>query len=201
MQTFDVADLSQPEVYKLTLGIVAPRPIGWIGTVDRQGRPNLGPYSFFNAVATNPPVVLYSVAITDGVGKHSLTNAEETGEFTASLVSRDIVEAMNQSAAHLPAGESEFDFAGLTPAPSDIVKAPWVAEAKAAMECKVQRIITLGNAPIQHGVVFGEIVRFHVADDLLDGTRIRPDRLDAVGRMGGLTYTGATDLFDLVRPD
>ena len=117
MATFATADLAYVDCYKLLTGLVVPRPIGWIGTVDADGRPNLAPYSFFQAVASNPPTVLYSVGVNNGDEKDSLLNARATGEFTCSIVGMEVAAGMNQTAAELELGESEFDFAGLTPSP------------------------------------------------------------------------------------
>ena len=200
MQSFATADLEHTDCYKLLTGLVVPRPIGWIGTADADGRPNLAPYSFFQAVASNPPVVLFSAGISNGHEKDSLLNARTTEEFTCNLVDATVAEAMNASAAELDRGQSEFDFAGLTPSPSVDVAAPRVAEAKACFECRVTQIVELGSKPVEHAVVFGEVVRFHVADDVLDGTRINFDALDAIGRMAGNGYVTTRDRFDLKRP-
>ena len=200
MATFITAGLDPTDCYKLMTGLVVPRPIGWVGSADADGRPNLAPYSFFQCVATNPPVVLFSAGVADGQEKDSLVNARATGEFTCNLVDMATVESMNQSAATLSRGESEFDFAGLTPEPSVEIKAPRVAEAKASFECRVQQIVELGNHPIQHAVVFGQVLRIHVNDQILDGTRIDFAALDAVGRMAGSSYATTRDRFDLSRP-
>jgi flavin reductase (DIM6/NTAB) family NADH-FMN oxidoreductase RutF len=200
MATFATSELDRVERYKLLTGLVVPRPIGWIGTVDEQGRPNLAPYSFFQAVATNPPVVLFSAGVNVGREKDSLVNARATGEFTCNLVDLAVAEAMNLSAAELEHGESEFDFAGLTPEPSFDVKAPRVAEAKASFECRLQQVVELGEPPVVNAVVFGEVVRFHIDDAVLDGTRIDHAALDAVGRMAGNGYVTTRDRFELIRP-
>jgi flavin reductase (DIM6/NTAB) family NADH-FMN oxidoreductase RutF len=200
MATFATADLGYVDCYKLLTGLVVPRPIGWIGTVDEQGRPNLAPYSFFQAVASNPPTVLYSVGVNNGDEKDSLLNARTSGEFTCSIVDMATAEGMNSSAAELDHGISEFDFAGLTPAPSIEVKAPRVAEARASFECKVVQFVELGRQPNINVVVFGEIVRFHLDDAILDGTRIDHAALDAVGRMAGNGYATTRDRFELIRP-
>ena len=200
MQTFAAADLAHQDRYKLLTGIVVPRPIGWIGTADTEGRPNLAPYSFFQAVASNPPTVLFSAGIDDGDEKDSLVNARTTGEFTFNLVDKTVAEAMNASSAELDRGESEFDFAGLTPVVSTDIAAPRVGEAKAVFECKVTQVVELGNPPVTHAVVFGEVVRFHVAESVLDGTRIDHEALDAIGRMAGNGYITTRDRFDLERP-
>lgn len=201
MATFLTAELDPTDCYKLMTGLVVPRPIGWIGTADTDGRPNLAPYSFFQCVATNPPVVLFSAGVVDGYEKDSLVNARTTGEFTCNLVDAAVAESMNQSSATLGRDESEFEFAGLTPEPSTEIKAPRVAEAKAAFECRVQQIIDLGNPPLTHAVVFGQVLRIHADDRVLDGTRVDFAELDAVGRLAGNSYATTRDRFDLRRPD
>ncbi len=200
MASFDPAELAHADAYKLMTGLVVPRPIGWIGTQDEQGRPNLAPYSFFQCVATNPPVVLFSTVVADGHQKDSLLNARTSGDFTCNMVGHATVEAMNASAAELGRGESEFDFAGLTPVPATEVDAPLVAEAKATFECRVQQIVELGEAPLQHAVVFGQVLRITVDDDILDGTRIDFEGLDAVGRLAGSDYATTRERFSLERP-
>lgn len=200
MASFDMTEIDPTDVYKLMTGLVVPRPIGWVATVDDHGRPNLAPYSFFQCVATNPPVVLFSAGVVNGHQKDSLLNARSTGEFTCNIVDRTTAEAMNASSAELDRGESEFDFAGLTPIPAADVAAPVVAEAKASFECRVQQIVELGTPPMEHAVVFGEVVRVNVADDILDGTRVDFAALDAVGRLAGNAYVTTRDRFDLTRP-
>ena len=199
MATFAAPDLAPVDTYKLLTGLVVPRPIGWIGTVDADGRPNLAPYSFFNAVSGNPPTVLFSAGMAARGAKDSLANAVETGEFTCNIVGMTVAEGMNQSSAELPHGDSEFDFAGLTPEPSLDIKAPRVAEAKASFECRLTQTVEIGD-PVANVVVFGEVIRFHVDDDVLDGTRIDFEQLDAVGRLAGNGYATTRERFDLVRP-
>ena len=200
MTTFSIGELDHQDAYKLLTGLVVPRPIGWIGTANADGLPNLAPYSFFQAVASNPPTVLFSAGVVDGHEKDSLVNARSTREFTCNLVDVAVSEAMNASSATLGRGASEFDFAGLTPLASTDVSAPRVAEAKASFECIVSQLVELGSPPNQNVVVFGEIVRFHVDEDVLDGTRINHQTLDAVGRMAGNGYATTRDRFDLIRP-
>ncbi len=200
MATFLPGESDHTDIYKLVTGLVVPRPIGWIGSADAEGVPNLAPYSFFQCVATNPPVVLFSAGVNDGHEKDSLLNARTSGEFTCNLVAGATAEAMNQSAAELGRGQSEFNFAGLTPEPSEAILAPRVQEARASFECRVQQIIELGNPPVTHAVVFGEVVRIHVDDSILDGTRIDFDGLDAIGRLAGNTYVTTRDRFEIGWP-
>lgn len=180
--------------------IVAPRPIGWVSTLDAQGRPNLAPYSFFNAISSFPPMVYFN---SEG-RKHSLDNAEATGEFVCSLVSANLVRAMNASSAPVEAGVNEFDLAGLAMAPSSRVKPPRVAEAIAALECKVTQIIQLvgaDGAQLPTWMVLGEVIGVHIDDSYLkdgifDTAGARP--IARCGYRGD--YTEVTSLFELLRP-
>lgn len=200
MTTFATADLSAADGYKLTTGLITPRPIGWIGTYSADGVANLAPYSFFQAVATNPPVVLFSTGVADGAVKDSLANARSSGVFTANLVDHDLAVAMNETAAAVDPSVSEFGLAGLTAKNFGTVEAPGVAEAKAVLECRVVNEIVLGNDPLTHAVTFGEVVAFHIADEVLDGTRIDPVALDALGRLAGANYATTREQFRLDRP-
>lgn len=201
MTSFAVSDLGTTDRYKLTTGLVIPRPIGWIGSYGDDGVANLAPYSFFQAVATNPPVVLFSAGISDGAVKDSLANVRSSGVFTANLVDHDLAVAMNGTAAEVPADVDEFGLVGLTVKDFGTVKAPGVAEAKAVLECKVVNEVTFGDDPsLNHAVTFGEVVAFHIADEILDGTRIDAIGLDALGRLSGMDYATTRDQFRLDRP-
>ena len=182
---------------------VIPRPIGWVSTVSADGRVNLAPYSFFNAVSSNPPCVIFaSTADRHGEQKDSLRNVEEIGEFVCNIVSHDVAEKMNQTSASLPRGRSEFDFAGLTPTPSDRVRPPRCQEARVHLECVVTQIVPIGDGPLSAKVVIGRVVLMNVDDAVLDGERmIDPDLLDPVGRLGGDAYTRVkAGRFEMQRP-
>lgn len=201
MTSFRTADLGTADAYKLTTGLIIPRPIGWIGTYGAEGVPNLAPYSFFQAVATNPPVVLFSTGIAGGAIKDSLANARESGVFTANLVDHDLAVAMNETAAAVDPSVDEFGLAGLTARNFGTVEAPGVHEAKAVLECKVIKEVAFGDDPsLNHAVIFGEVLAFHIADEVLDGTRIDAAKLDALGRLAGMNYTTTRDQFSLDRP-
>ena len=196
--SFDLSEITPRDAYKLTTGLVVPRPIGWIGSVSASGVANLAPYSFFNLLAGDPPHVGFSA----GTGrKDSLANVREVPEFTVNIVTIETVEAMNASSASLAHDEDEFDHVGLTKAASTKVTAPRVAEATASMECRVTDIIHIGRADGGNHLVIGEIVMIHVANRVLDGTRIDAAGLAAVGRHAGTWYSSSTDLFSLPRPD
>lgn len=200
MTTFRTEDLDRTDAYKLTTGLIVPRPIGWIGTFGPDGVPNLAPYSFFQAVATNPPVLIFSTGIGNGSVKDSLANCRAGGVFTANLVDHELSVAMNQTSAEVGPSVDEFNLAGLTAKRFGSVEAPGVAGAKAVLECRVVNEVLLGSPPLEHAVTFGEVVAFHIADDVLDGTRINADALDAIGRLAGSGYATTRDRFSLDRP-
>ena len=190
-------DLAGVDRYKLLTGLIIPRPIGWVGTVDADGTHNLAPYSYFNVVAATPPTVLFSTGRPRGRVKDTLANAIASGEFTLSVVDENLVEAMHATSAEYPPEIDEFAETGLTAKRGDLIAAPYVADAKAALECRVSRIIDLGE-PVTASVVFGDVLRLHVAAGVLDGTRIDHTTLRAVGRIAGTTYvTTADSLFDV----
>ncbi|MCV3208578.1 flavin reductase family protein [Mesorhizobium sp. YC-39] len=179
--------------------IVAPRPIGWISTVDRDGRINLAPYSFFNAFSTRPFIVWFS---SEGE-KDSATFAEETGEFVANLVSRELAEKMNRTAVDAPRGISEFGYAELAMAPSRLVAPPRVAAAPAALECRVTEIFrpkALDGTSTSAVVVAGEVVGVHIDDAFLNDGRFDIVRAGNVGRLGYMDYASVDEIFSMRRP-
>ena len=165
--------------------IVAPRPIGWISTVDAQGRVNLAPYSFFNAFNYDPPIIGFS-SIT---WKDSVQNASETREFTWNLVTRELADQMNQTSAPLPHGEDEFPFAGLTAVPGRMVTVPRVGESRAGMECKVVDIVQFRNTEgekVSGWLVLGEVVGVHIDKTLLKDGVYQTAEAYPIMRSGGL---------------
>ena len=180
--------------------IVAPRPIGWIGTVDAQGRPNLAPYSFFNAISSFPPMVYFN---SEG-RKDSLNNVEATGEFTCSLVSAPLARAMNATSAPSAPGVSEFAHAGLAMAPSSRIRPPYVADAIAALECKVTQIIQLAGIDgvlLQTWMVLGEVIGVHIDDRWLKDGIFDTAGANPIARCGYRgDYTEVTSLFEMIRP-
>lgn len=198
--TFDPAQLRGVDRYKLLTGLVVPRPIGWVGTRAPDGTPNLAPYSYFNCVAATPPTVVLGLgAWKRGSPKDTYANIAATGEFTLSLVSEDLGPAMVRTAGEFPPGVDEFALAGLTPADAEVVRAPYVGEARWAMECRHVHTVPLGEPGAETAwVVLGEVVRIHVDTDLLEGTRVDQAGLRALGRFAGTMYcTTADGLLDL----
>ncbi len=198
-EVFHLEGAGEVDSYKLLSGLVVPRPIGWIGTVRSDGTFNLAPFSFFNVVAVAPPTVIFSGGSHQDRPKDSVALAEEAGEFTVNIVSEEVAEAMNLTSAGYAAEVDEFEMAGLTPVSGVVVKAPLVGESPANLECRFTRRVDLGGARGSR-VVFGEVVAIHVRPDVLDGTRVEPRELKAVGRMSGNTYITTRELFDLPRP-
>ena len=187
--------------YRVLTGVVVPRPIAFVSTVSTDGVANLAPYSFFNAVAYNPPTVVFSSSRhVPHKSKDTLRNVEETGEFVVNIVVDDIAEAMNSTAAEYPEDVDEFEVAGLTAVPSDLVKPPRVAESPVNMECRLNQVIELGEGPGSHGLVIGTIVLMHVRDDIISGHRINHQLMRPTGRLAGSMYCHTADTFELVRP-
>ncbi len=196
-------DLPWRSIYKLLIGSVVPRPIGWISSVNPEGQPNLAPFSFFNAVAANPPHVLFSPLIrgTDQRPKDTLLNVRATGEFVVNIVTEDLAEAMNLTATELPANINEFELAGLTAVPSITVRPPRVAESPVHFECIVTQIVELGDKPGSGNVVIGRVVHIHASERVLfDDDKIDLAKLQPIGRLAGSTYCRVTDHFNLTRP-
>ncbi len=189
-------------VYKLATTFVQPRPIALVSTVSAEGVRNLAPFSFYNMVSANPPVVMFAPASRrDGSGKDTLRNVEATGEFVVATVTRPIAERMNQCAFEYPPEVSEFDAAGFTCRPAVHVKPALVAESPVNIECVVLEVKRFGQGPGAGNVVFGRIVAIHVDDAVLaDDGLVDAERLEAVGRMGRDEYAGTTDRFELPRP-
>jgi len=196
--TFDLESGETRDTYKLLTGLVVPRPIGWIGTRRDNGTFNLAPFSFFNVVSVSPPTVLFSGGRHPDRPKDSVTFAEKTGEFTVNIVSETVAAAMNVTSGSFTADDDEFAIAGLTAAVGTKVRAPLVAESPANLECKVVDILNLG-AEGRTRVVIGEVLAIHVREDVLDGSRIDNDVLQAIGRMAGDINT--RDRFELKRPE
>lgn len=204
MRQIDPSNTHHSEVHRLLLAGVAPRPIAFAGTLDSQGRPNLSPFSFFNAFGANPPVVAFSPALrgTDGTPKHTFLNIKETGEFTISVVSYAMVEQMSLASSEFPEGVDEFLKAGFTKLPSVRIAPFGVAESPMVMECRLMQHIDLGGLPASGNLMIGEVVMFHVRDSVYDGKYPSADRLDLVARMGGPFYCRASGsaVFELPKP-
>lgn len=188
------------EVFKLMLGFIGPRPIGWISTISAKGIPNLAPFSFFNMLGNNPAVLAFSPALSrEGKRKDSLVNAEETKCFVHNVVTRDVAEIMNKTSEEFPHGVSEFEKVGLTALPSQFVKAPRVKEAVINVECELNRIVSLGDKPGNGQVVFGNVLAIHINDEsILDAKGlIDSSKLPLISRLGKNEYLDFVRTFEL----
>jgi flavin reductase (DIM6/NTAB) family NADH-FMN oxidoreductase RutF len=181
--------------------LVAPRPIGWISTLDADGRPNLAPFSFYNAVAEAPPMVAYASngeKLGRSERKDTLANARATGEFVANVVAFALKDAMNATSGPYPAGTDEFALAGLTPAACSVVAPPRVAEAPAALECRLRRIDGLPGTA--NHLVIGDDVGIHIDEAVIAAGKVDVTRYQPVARLGYRDYTAVRDVFVHTRP-
>lgn len=207
MLKIDPQTLSHQDLYQFMIGSIAPRPIAFVSTLDAEGRPNLAPYSFFNAISANPPLIAFSVArrMSDGSTKDTLENVEATRECVINVVSHDIVRQMTLTGVNYPKGVSEFEKSGLTPLSSELVKPFRVKESPVQMECQVEQILAFGTEGGAGNLVVCRIVRMHISEAVLDAEkkRIEPNKIDLVGRLGRAFYTRASGaaLFDIVQPE
>ena len=190
-------------IYKLLIGSIVPRPIALVSTLSADGIRNLAPFSFFTGISSKPALICFCPGPrpADGARKDTLRNISMTREFVVNIVSEEIAEAMNLTSGEYPAEVDEFEVAGLTPIPSDLVKPPRIAESHVNMECRLYLTIEFSEEPGGGNLVIGEVLRFHVDDRIVENFKIDPDKLRAIGRMGGPTgYTRTRDRFDMIRP-
>ncbi len=194
---YDLAKVSQHQTYNLLIGLVAPRPIAWITSRDLQGRLNAAPFSAYNYVCTEPPIVAIGVANRDAdeiVAKDTAHNIRNTHEFVINVVTADLAQAMNVCAVDFPPGVDELKMAGLTTAPSLVVGVPRIKEAHAALECREFTTMEIGKSRI----ILGQVVAMYVEDRYVDpaGPYIRAEDLHAIGRMNGRgSYVKTQDAF------
>ena len=196
---FEMARLAPRDRYKLLSGIVIPRPIAWVTTVGSDGGVNAAPFSYFNVMGSEPPLVVLGIGDREGEAKDTARNIAATREFVVNIVDERTVAAMNQSAGDYPYGVDELVHAGMTPTPSSSVQPPRIAESPAHLECREVSTVTLERTRI----VVGEVIEMHIRADLVDREKLRihGERLLAIGRMHGRGWFCRTrDLFELVRP-
>lgn len=181
--------------------LVAPRPIAWVTTIGENGVVNLAPFSYFNLVSDNPPVIVFSPARKpDGAKKDTLRNLELVPEFVVNLVTESNADACNLSSKSLPYGESEVELAGLTTLPSVVVRPPRIAESPAHLECRVRQLIPLGDHAGAYTVVMGDVVQIHVAEHCVTDGKPDGAKLRNVGRVGALDWCRTRDVMTMPRP-
>lgn len=194
---FDMEKTPQRQIYNLLIGLVAPRPIAWVTSMDEEGRLNAAPFSSYNYLCTDPPIV--GMGVTNRPGRERLPkdtahNIRRTGEYVINVVTEDLLGKMNICATDFPAGTNELEMAGLTTTSSSMVKVPRIAEAHAALECREFTTMEIGRSRI----VLGRVVAMYVEDKFVDpaGPYIKADELHSVGRMNGLgNYVKTRDAF------
>lgn len=205
MKTFYPKDLAVPDFHALLQGSIAPRPIAFVSTIDREGNVNLSPFSFFNLFSTNPPILVFSPSrrVRDNTTKHTLENVKEVPEVVIHVVHYGMVEQMSLASTEYAKGVNEFEKAGFTPVPSTEVKPPRVKEAKVAFECKVNEVKALGETGGAGNLVICEVLIAHVDEHVLDENGIiDPYKIDLVARMGGNWYSRSNGeaLFEIPKP-
>lgn len=188
----DLDELDPRARYFLLTSVVVPRPIAWVSTIDTKAKPNLAPYSYFNACSASPPIVHF----TSTTSHDSIANVRETGEFVVNIVSADLAQAMRTSSAKLAACEDEFRWAQLEAAPSLRVRPPRVRRAKVALECRLREVLQMGEGTM----AFGDVLHAHVDRSVWRDGRVDPVALGPVGRLSGLAYTTVTDVYELRIP-
>ncbi|MDA0274830.1 MAG: flavin reductase family protein [Proteobacteria bacterium] len=193
----ELATLPALERYKLLIGLVIPRPIGWVSTFSENGVANCAPFSFFNVISEDPPLCILSINLrSDGTLKHTLKNIRRTGEYVVNLADESTANAMHISSTEAAEDESEFTLAGLTPVAAAKVKHPRIMEAAAALECRVERRIEFGP---ERELVIGEIVHLHARDGIVDpvSKRVSEENYHPIGRLFASRYCTTRERFNL----
>ena len=204
MLSIDPKEISTPKLHQYLLGAVGPRPIAFASTVDAQGRPNLSPFSFFNVFSANPPILIFSPARRgrDNTVKHTYNNAKATMEVVINVVNYEMVHQVSLSSTEYEEGVNEFEKAGFSMLPSEVVKPFRVAESPVQFECKINEIVELGDQGGAGNLVICEVLKIHVQEDILDEKGyIDQHKIDLVARMGGNWYTRAiSGMFEVPKP-
>ncbi len=195
---------SERDNYKLLTGSIIPRPVAFVTTLSEDGVLNAAPFSYFNIVTADPPMVSVSVQRKQGRPKDTARNAMELGAFVVHISDESNIRQINETAAALPPEESEVALAGLTPVPSESIPVPGVAEAKVRMECLLERAIPLGGTAERPAadLLIGRVVRFHIDESVYEENgRIHAAELKAVSRLAGNDYAGLGPVFSIPRPE
>lgn len=192
----DPSAVSPGDLYRFMISVVVPRPIAFVSTVGRDGRFNVAPFSYYNAITNRPPLLGISINRREGVPKDTLRNIEQTEEFVVNSVDEPLAAQMVLSSGDWPDDVDEFALTALTPVPSDLIKPPRVGESPVSLECRLHRLIELGSTFF----VVGEILRAHVRDSVLTDGRVDIAKLRPLGRLGGDGYSVVRDVIHMPRP-
>jgi len=204
MLTIDPRHISTAQLHSYLLSSVSPRPIAFASTIDKNGNPNLSPFSFFNVFSANPPVLIFSPArrVKNNTTKHTLNNVNEVKEVVINVVNYNMVHQMSLSSTEYPQGINEFEKAGFTMMDSDVIKPYRVAESPVQFECTVKEIVALGNEGGAGNLIICQVVKMHINKDILDENNvIVQEKLDLVARAGGSYYSRAkSGFFEIPKP-
>ncbi|WHY59806.1 flavin reductase family protein [Cytobacillus firmus] len=201
MLSIDPADNSERENYKLLIGSIIPRPIAFVTTISKKGVLNGAPFSYFNIVTSNPPMISLAIQRIEGTQKDTARNIISTKEFVVHIVDEDNVEKINKTAAALPPDKSEIELAQLTSAESTKISVPGVMEAKIRMECILEQSLSLGGTDTPGcDLIIGKVVQFHIDENIYEKGRVDPRGLAAVSRLAGINYAKIGELFSIERP-
>ncbi|MGE6370246.1 flavin reductase family protein [Planococcus kocurii] len=200
MISIDPEQNEERDNYKLLVGSIIPRPIAFVTTQSASGVVNGAPFSYFNVVSSNPPMVSLAIQRPASGMKDTARNIYGNGEFVVHMVDRDNVTKINETAASLPPSESEVEIVGLTQVPSSIVSVPGIVESKIRMECRLVESVALGGDGAGSDLFIGEIVQFHIDEAIYEKGRIDPKGLDAVSRLAGTNYAAIGEIFSMERP-
>lgn len=201
MLSIDPASISERDNYKFLIGSIIPRPIAFVTTKSKEGVINGAPFSYFNIVSSNPPMISLSIQRASGKRKDTARNIIESKEFVVHIVDEQNVKKINKTAASLPPNQSEIDLASLTPVESVKIAVPGVKEAKIRMECLLEHSLELGGLDTPGcDLIIGKIVQFHIESDIYKNGRIDPRGLAAVSRLAGNYYAKIGEIFEIERP-
>ena len=195
----DPGELTRHAAYSLFISTVVPRPVAFVSTLSAGGRPNLAPFSFFMGVTSDPPTLAVAVGRRKGQMKDTARNIAERGEFVVNVVTEALGQRMVLASGDFPPEIDEFEEAGLTPIPSERVAPPRVKESPVHMECRLERMLTIGRS--QTSLILGEVVLFHIEDELWNGEDVDVTRLRPLGRLGRALYAPVTETWEIQRPE
>ncbi|MEH7545231.1 flavin reductase family protein [Neobacillus vireti] len=202
MLSIDPASLSERENYKFLIGSIIPRPIAFVTSISKDGVLNGAPFSYFNIVSSNPPMISLSIQRSAGGQKDTARNIIESKQFVVHIVDEHNVEKINKTAAGLPPNQSEIELAHLTPVDSVKISVPGVKEAKIRMECSLEHSLELGGLDMPGcDLIIGKVVQFHIDNDIYEKGRIDPRGLAAVSRLAGNNYAKIGEIFEIERPN
>ncbi len=199
--SIEPGSMSEREIYKFLIGSIIPRPIAFVTTISKEGNLNGAPFSYFNIVSSNPPMISLSIQRSAGKQKDTARNIIESKQFVVHIVDEQNVEKINQTAASLPSNQSEIELANLTPIESVKISVPGVKEAKIRMECSLEHSLELGGSDTPGcDLIIGKVVQFHIEEDIYKNGRINPNGLAAVSRLAGNDYAKIGEIFEVKRP-